>query len=109
MAYLVRFREGKPHLVAHHVHQVRGVEGSLCSQTPSPAVGEQSQSGEWALVENLPPQVRVCRICERIKHKLDNPLPARVEHELEMLARWDPKAAALQREKMMTFYRKTQP
>ncbi len=94
--------------MAHWVHKVKGVEGALCSQTPKPAVGDRSRSGEWQLVETLPPQVRVCRVCERIKQKLDNPLPARVERELEMLARWDTRAAAFQREKMLAFYREQQ-
>ena len=107
MGYLVRFRLGKPHIVAHHVHKIAGIEGAFCSNTPAPAVGDQSQSGNWELVETLPPQVRICRICAKIKHKLDNPLPPRVESELEKLALWDPRAAAIQREKMLAFYRST--
>lgn len=108
MSFLIRIYQGKPHQVAHRTHTVNGVEGAQCSQTPKPAVGDQSRSGDWRLVETLPPQVRICRVCERIKQKLDNPLPARVEHELEMMARWDPRAAAFQREKMLTFYREQQ-
>jgi len=108
MAYLIRFRLGKPHHVAHHVHKIGGVVGALCSQMPTPAVGDRSQGGDWELMETIPPQVRICRVCEKIKHKLDNPLPARVENELAMLARWDQQAAALQREKMLAYYRKEQ-
>ena len=82
--------------------------GALCSSTPKPAAGDQSRNGQWELLETLPPAVKICQICQRRKHKLDNPLPERVERELKMLARWDAKAAALQREKMMVFYRKKQ-
>ena len=105
MSYLIRFYQGKPHLVAHHVHKVNGIEGALCSQVPQPAVGTQSRHGDWVTLETLPPKVRICQICQKVRHKLDNPLPERVERELEMFARWDPKAAALQREKMEAYYR----
>lgn len=108
MTFLIRIYQGKLHQVAHRTHTVNGVEGAQCSPTPKPAVGDRSRGGEWQLVETLPPQVRICRVCERIKQKLDNPLPARVEHELEMMARWDPRAAAFQREKMLAFYRDQQ-
>lgn len=108
MSYLVRFYQGQPHRVAHRVHQVNGVEGALCSQTPRPATGDQTRSGEWELVETLPPGVRLCRVCQKIQHKLDNPLPLRVENELERLAFWDPRAAALQRQKMLAYYRDKQ-
>ena len=108
MTFLIRIYQGQPHHVAHRVHRVNGVEGALCSQTPKPAVGDRSQSGVWQLVETLPPKVRICRVCDRIKQKLDNPLPARVEQELEMMARWDARAAAFQREKMLVFYRERQ-
>ena len=108
MAYLIRIYQGKPHQVAHLIHSVNGVQGALCSPTPKPAVGDRSRSGLWEIVETVPPGVRVCRVCQRIKQKLDNPLPARVERELEMLARWDTRAAALQREKMLDHYRKLQ-
>jgi hypothetical protein len=108
MTYLIRFRLGKPHLVAHHLHNVSGVAGAFCSQTLMPGVGHPAKSGTWEIAESLPPQVRVCRVCERLKHKLDNPLPARVERELELLARWDTRAAALQRKKMLTYYRNKQ-
>ncbi len=108
MTYLVRFRLGKPHLVAHHLHQVSGVASALCRQTLMPGLGDPAKSGLWEIAELLPPQVRICRVCERLKHKLDNPLPARVERELELLARWDRRAAALQRKKMLTHYRNEQ-
>ena len=108
MSYLIRFYQEKPHSVAHYVHRVNGIEGALCSQIPEPAVGTQSQQGEWVSLESLPPKVRICQICQKVKHKLDNPLPERVEQELAMLARWDPKAAALQREKMEAHYRQQQ-
>jgi hypothetical protein len=108
MTFLIRIYQGKLHHVAHRMHTVNGVEGALCSQTPKPAVGDRSRSGLWEAVETLPPDVRVCRVCERIKQRLDNPLPARVERELEMMARWDPRAAAFQREKMLAFYREQQ-
>lgn len=108
MSFLIRFYQGKPHAVAHYVHRVNGIEGALCSQVPQPAVGTQSRHGDWVLLETLPPNVRICQICKKIKHKLDNPLPERVEQELEMLARWDPKAAAFQRKKMEAHYRQQQ-
>lgn len=108
MSYLVRFYQQKPHPIAHRVHQIDGVTGALCSQTPKPTAGDRTRSGEWELVETLPPGVRICHICQRIKQKLDNPLPERVERDLEKLAFWDPRAAAIQREKMIAFYRQKQ-
>jgi hypothetical protein len=108
MSYLVRFYQRKPHPIAHRVHQIGGVIGALCSKTPKPAVGDQTRSGEWELLETLPPEVRICHICQRIKQKLDNPLPERVERDLEKLALWDPRAAALQRQKMLAYYRAKQ-
>jgi hypothetical protein len=72
-------------------------------------VGDQSLKGTWQRLEVLPPQVRLCTVCQKAQHKLDNPLPARVEQELLLLARWDVKAADLQREKMMAHYRQRQP
>ncbi len=105
MTYLVRFHRGKPHLVSHHVHKVKGVTGALCSPVPKPADGDETQNGRWELLENLPPGVRVCHICQKIKHRLDNPLPVRVQRELEKLALWDEQAAALQRQKMLAYYR----
>ncbi len=107
MEYLVRFRVGKPHTVAHHVHRVKGITGALCSQSPKPAVGSRSQNGAWELTENLPPNVRICFICQRRKQKLDNPIPERIERELEKLALWDSRAAAIQRQKMLDYYRRT--
>ncbi len=108
MSYLVRFRAGKPHFVAHRVHEIDGVVGALCSKVPKPAEGDHPQSGEWRLVDKLPADVRICQHCQKIQHKLDNPLPARVERDLEKLALWDPRAAALQREKMLQYYRQKQ-
>ena len=108
MAYLVRFRWRKPHEIAHYVHKVNGVEGALCSATPAPAVGDQNQGGRWELLENLPPHVRLCHLCQKRKQKLENPLPERVERELEKLARWDARAADLQRQKMLDYYRHRQ-
>ena len=105
MKYLVRFCMGKPHTVAHHVHKVKGVTGALCSQTPKPAVGGRSQNGVWDMTENLPPNVRIYFLCQ--KRKLDNPIPERVERELAKLALWDPRAAAIQRQKMLDYYRRT--
>jgi hypothetical protein len=105
VSYLIRFDQGKPHTIAHYIHEIEGVLGALCSQTPKPAVGDQSRSGTWQRLETLPAQVRLCTICQKVQHKLDNPLPKRVEQELLLLARWDPQAAALQREKMMAQYR----
>ena len=108
MSYLVRFYQRKPHPIAHRVHQIDGVTGALCSQTPKPAVGDRTRSGEWELLETLPPEVRICHICQRIKQKLDNPLPERVERDLAKLAQWDPRAAVLQRQKMLAYYRAKQ-
>ena len=108
MSYLVRVYQRKLHAIAHRVHQIDGVTGALCSQTPKPAVGDLTRSGEWELIEALPPDVRICHICQRIKQKLDNPLPERVERDLERLAFWDPRAAALQRQKMLAYYRAKQ-
>ncbi len=105
MSYLIRFYREQPHRIAHHVHKIDGITGALCSQTPKPAVGQHSRNGIWELLETLPTEVRLCQVCQKIKHKLDNPLPARVERELEMLARWDTRAAAIQRQKMVAFYR----
>lgn len=105
MDYLVRFDKGKLHPIAHYVHDVGGTTGALCSQVPKPAAGQRTQSGQWELVTAIPANIKLCLICQKRKHKLDNPLPARVEKELAMLARLDPRAAAFQREKMMTQYR----
>lgn len=106
MDYLVRFRQGNLHNVAHYVHQKQGVTGALCSRKPKPAVGDQTQNGQWELVTALPTGVKVCLVCQKRKEKLDNPLPARVERDLEKLARWDARAAEFQREKMLAHYRK---
>ena len=108
MDYLVRIRLSKPHTIAHYVHDVKGVVGALCSQKPKPAVGDQTHGGEWELVSALPKGVRVCLVCQKRKEKIDNPLPARMEKELEKLALWDPQAAAFQREKMLARYRQQQ-
>lgn len=106
--YLIRLNGRKPHTIAHLIHTVDGVTGALCSHTPQPAVGDSTTSGQWELLGNLPPSVRICHVCQKIQHKLDNPLPPRVESDLEKLARWDPRAAAIQREKMLAFYRDKQ-
>ncbi len=106
MEYLVRFNLGKPHVVAHYIHKVKGMTGALCSQTPKPAVGTRSQNGVWEITENLPSNVRICFICQKRKQKLDNPIPERVERELEKLALWDSRAAAIQRQKMLDYYRR---
>ncbi|MAT98683.1 MAG: hypothetical protein CL608_16190 [Anaerolineaceae bacterium] len=106
MEYLVRLRRGKVHLIVHHVHTVNGVTGALCSPTPKPSEGDKTLNGRWELLENLPPKVRICRVCQRLKQKLDNPIPERVERELEKLALWDKRAAALQRQKMLVTYRR---
>ena len=108
MEYLVRLRRGKTHSIVHHVHTVNGVTGALCSPTPKPAAGDESLNGKWELLENLPPKARLCRVCQKLKQKLDNPLPERVEQELEKLARWDKRAADLQREKLLIYYRRQQ-
>ncbi len=108
MSYLVRFYQQQPHPIAHRVHKINGVESALCSQMPRPAAGDMTRNGRWELRETLPPNVRICHICQRIKQKLDNPLPARVERELEKLAQWDTRAAALQRQKMLIYYRSKQ-
>ena len=108
MDYLVRIRMSKPHIIPHYVHEVAGVTGALCSQIPKPAVGNRTLNGEWELVSALPTGVRVCLVCQRRREKLANPIPARVEKELEKLALWDPRAAAIQREKMLVYYRKKQ-
>ena len=108
MDYLVRFQQGNWHRVAHYVHEVHGVVGVLCSRKPKPAVGDQPRNGRWELVTALPPDVRVCLRCQKRKQKLDNPLPARVERELALLARWDARAALVQREKMLAHYRQKQ-
>ena len=105
MDYLVRLRLGKAHTVAHHVHQVNGVTGALCSTSPKPAEGDESLSGRWEVLYALPKGVRICQVCAKMKQRLDNPLPPKVEKELEMLARWDPRAAERQREKMIATYR----
>ncbi|MFZ1395493.1 MAG: hypothetical protein WAS33_01285 [Candidatus Promineifilaceae bacterium] len=108
MTYLVRFRWRKPHEIAHYVHKVNGVEGALCSATPTPADGDKNQGGRWELLENLPPNVRLCHLCQKRKQKLENPLPERVERELEKLALWDPQAAERQRQKMLVLYQAKQ-
>ncbi|MBP6469264.1 MAG: hypothetical protein KBE23_11625 [Chloroflexi bacterium] len=105
MSYLIRLQQGKTHDIAHYIHEIDGVSGALCSRKPKPAVGDQTHNGIWLTVDELPPAVQICRTCQRIQHKLDNPLPERVERELEKLARWDPRAADRQREKMMAIYR----
>jgi hypothetical protein len=104
MDYLVRFDKGKLHQIAHFVHEVNGISGALCSPQPKPVAGEQTQSGRWELVTAIPPTIKLCLVCQKRKQKLDNPLPARVEKELELLARLDPRAAAFQREKMLAQY-----
>ncbi len=96
---------GRKLLRTEHVHHINGVTGALCSQKPKPAVGEQTQSGQWELVTALPPGVKICLVCQKRQQKLDNPLPPRVERDLERLARWDTRAAAFQREKMLAHYR----
>jgi hypothetical protein len=108
MDYLVCVRQSKPHHIAHYTHQIDNVVGALCSQKPKPAVGDRTQNGEWDLVSALPKGVRVCLVCQKRKQKLDNPLPARMERELELFARWDPKAAEFQRKKMLAHYREQQ-
>ena len=108
MEYLVRLRRGNVHPIVHHVHTVNGVTGALCSPTPTPAEGDTTLNGRWELLENLPPQVRLCRICQKLKQKLDNPIPERVEQELQKLAQWDKRAAELQRQKMLAYYRHQQ-
>ena len=108
MEYLIRFRRGKPHHVVHHVHTMHGVIGALCSPAAKPAEGDETLSGRWELLENLPPKVRICLICQKVKHKLDNPIPDRVEHELKRLALWDQRAADIQRQKMLAYYRNRQ-
>ena len=108
MDYLIRIRLSQPHIIAHFVHEVNGVMGALCSKKPKPAVGDKTQSGEWELVSALPRGVRVCLVCQKRKEKIDNPIPARVEKELARLALWDPRAAEIQREKMLAHYRKKQ-
>ncbi len=47
-------------------------------------------------------------MCEKRKEKIDNPIPARVEKELDRLAFWDLRAAEIQRAKMLAYYRKKQ-
>ncbi len=108
MEFLIRLRRGKVHPIVHHVHTVNKVMGVLCSPIPTPAEGDETLNGRWALLENLPPKVRICRICQKLKQKLDNPIPERVERELEKLALWDKRAAELQRQKMLGFYRRKQ-
>lgn len=105
MEYLIRFHRGKPHQVVHHVHKVKGITGALCSPTAQPAAGDETLNGRWELYENLPPEVRICHICHKLKQKQDNPIPERVERELEKLALWDKRAADLQRQKMLNYYR----
>lgn len=104
MPFLVRFAGDTPHNVAHHTHEINNKIGALCSSSPYPAVGEQSQKGEWRFVDDLPQEVVLCKNCYRAKAKKENPLPARVQRELELLAKWDPKAAARQKERMMVKY-----
>lgn len=104
MAYLVRFRWRKPHEIAHYMHKLNGIEGALCSSTPAPAVGDENKGGRWELLENLPPNVRLCHLCQKRKLKLENPLPERLERELAKLALWDPQAAERQRQKMLLIY-----
>lgn len=108
MEFLIRFRRGKPHQIVHHVHTVNGVTGALCSPAAKPAVGDETLNGHWELLENLPPKVRICLVCQKLKQKLDNPIPERVERELEKLALWDKRAADLQRQKMLDTYRRKQ-
>jgi len=105
MSFLVRFDRGRPHHIAHRVHELHGATGALCSQTPTPAAGQTSTSGTWELLEELPDGVRVCHVCAKIQQKLENPLPPRAEEELRRLAQWDPAAAARQRERLLKIYR----
>ena len=106
MDYLVRIQQSKPHVIPHFVHEINDAAGALCSKKPKPAAGDQTQGGTWELVSALPPNVRVCLVCQKRKEKIDNPIPTRVEKELEKLAQWDPRAADIQREKMLMYYRK---
>lgn len=105
MSYLVRFDRGRPHHIAHRLHEVQGVAGALCSQIPTPAVGQTSRSGRWEVLEMLPEEVRICHVCAKIQQKLENPLPARAEEELRRLALWDPAAAERQRQRLLAYYR----
>ena len=89
MPYLVRFAGDTPHKIAHHTHQVKQKTGALCSTIPRPAEGEFSQKGGWQLVETLPAGVALCKNCRRAQTKKENPLPARVERDLALLAKWD--------------------
>lgn len=104
MAYLVRFPWRKLHEKAHYVHNVNGVMGALCSSTPKPAVGEENKGGRWELLENLPPNVRLYHLCQKRKQKLENPLPERMERELQKLVLWYQQAAERQGQKMLVLY-----
>lgn len=107
MNYLVRYSGDKPNNIAHRVHTVKQTSGALCSTKAKPHAGEWSQKGEWQLVEALPAGVRLCKNCEQAHYRQQNPLPARVERELELLAKWDTRAAAIQRQRMLEKYRKS--
>jgi len=109
MDYLVRFGQKRLHRIAHYVHEVDGTTGALCSHHAKPAAGERSQSGQWDIVSAIPPNIKVCQICQKRKQKIDNPLPDHVEKELELLTRLDPRAAKIQREKMLSIYRQKYP
>ncbi|MEM7332943.1 MAG: hypothetical protein AAF490_12720 [Chloroflexota bacterium] len=108
MPFLVRFAGDVPHKIAHHTHKVKKKVGALCSSIPRPAEGEFSQKGGWQLVDKLPEGVGLCKNCLRAQIRKKNPLPARVERDLALLAKWDPKAAERQREKMLEKYRLSQ-
>ncbi|MBK7895542.1 MAG: hypothetical protein IPJ90_11830 [Anaerolineaceae bacterium] len=71
-------------------------------------MGTKTREGAGELLENLPPNVRLCHLCQKRKQKLENPLPERVERELEKLALWDPQAAERQRQKMLVLYQAKQ-
>ncbi len=104
MPFLVRFAGDVPHKIAHHTHKVNDKKGALCSSVPKPAEGEFSQKGGWQIVKKLPDGVNLCKNCVRAQAKKENPLPARVERELALLGKWDPKAAERQRQKMLEKY-----
>lgn len=108
MSYLVRAHPRKQHPIAHRANKIDGTTGALCSQQGKPSAGDWSKQGEWQLVDALPPGVRLCHRCQRIQQKIDDPLPKRVKQELEMLARWDARAASIQRAKMIARYRPKQ-
>lgn len=51
------------------------------------------------------PNIRLCHLCQKRKQQMENPLPERMERELQKLALWDQPSAERQRQKMLAIYK----